>query len=98
IVVAGLPAKTEPLAEAFLDVVRPKVILIVDAEYPATERASRNLRARLARCPIPVLYTRETGAVTVEVRGQQWAVRSMSGLKMTERDFKRSWRVRPPVP
>jgi DNA internalization-related competence protein ComEC/Rec2 len=98
IVVAGLPAKTEPVADAFLEAVRPKVIVIVDAEYPATERASRKLQQRLARCPVPVLYTRETGTVTVEVRGQQWALRSMSGIEMKDRDFTRAWRVRPQAP
>jgi ComEC/Rec2-related protein len=98
IVVAGLPAKTEPLADGFLEALRPKVIVIVDAEYPATERASRKLRQRLARGSVPVLYTRETGAVTVELRGQQWVLRSTSGIEMKDRDLTRTWHARPVTP
>ena len=86
IVVSGLPAQGEPLAEALLDAIRPRVIIITDSEFPATARASHGLRERLARRHIPVLYTRDCGAVTIEVRGPAWRVRGMRGMEINSSD------------
>jgi competence protein ComEC len=72
VVVSGLPAATQPLTDPLLDAIRPKLIVITDADYPATARAPRALRDRLARRKVPVLYTRETGAVTLECRAGRW--------------------------
>jgi beta-lactamase superfamily II metal-dependent hydrolase len=47
IVVAGLPTEGEPLCDALIDAIRPRVIVIADSEFPATRRASRALRERL---------------------------------------------------
>jgi beta-lactamase superfamily II metal-dependent hydrolase len=79
IVVAGLPTQSEPLAEGFLTAVQPRMIVIADAEYPATERASSRLRDRLAARDIPVIYTRESGSVTIEWRGADCELRTISG-------------------
>ena len=49
IVVAGLPNEGEPLANALIDAIQPKVIVIADSEFPATRRASRELKERLAQ-------------------------------------------------
>ncbi len=94
IVVAGLPQQTEPLADALIDAIQPRLIIITDAEYPASERASKKLRARLARHNIPVLYTRETGAVTLTFRKSGWEKQIMLPVPETkpvgaetERDF-----------
>jgi len=62
IVVAGLPAIGEPLCEALIDAIQPRLIIISDSEFPASERASPKLRARLeqgkCRCFIPVIAGR----------------------------------------
>jgi competence protein ComEC len=79
IVVAGLPTQSEPLAEGFLTAVQPRMIVIADAEYPATERASSRLRDRLTARDIPVIYTRESGSVTIEWRGADCELRTISG-------------------
>lgn len=79
IVVSGLPAQAEPLTDALLEAIQPKVIVITDAEQPATEHASRRLQARLARHGVPVLYTRETGAVTIEFRRNRWRLTARDG-------------------
>jgi len=68
IVVSGLPTQTEPLCEALLDAIRPRVIVVADSELPATARASERLKTRLLRRKILVLHTRETGAVTISLR------------------------------
>lgn len=65
IVITGLPRASEPIADGFLDVVQPKIIVVADAEFPAWERASARLRDRLAKRDAKVIYTSDTGAVTV---------------------------------
>jgi competence protein ComEC len=79
IVVSGLPTQGEPLADDLLRAINPKVIVVTDAEYPATARAGPALRARLLRQRTRVIYTREAGAVTVELRGKEWRVSAMRG-------------------
>ena len=76
IVVAGLPQQSEPLAEAMLDAVHPRLIIIADSEYPALARANRKLRERLARRGIPVLYTVETGAISLSFHRYGWEVKT----------------------
>jgi len=80
VVVAGLPNQSEPLAEALLDAVDPQLIVVTDSEYPATQRASPKLRARLESHGIPILYTRDTGAITLTSKPGSWSVRTMNGI------------------
>jgi len=81
IVIAGLPDGGEPLCDALLDAVQPKVIVIADSEFPATRRASRELKDRLAQKKIPVIYTRDSGAVTILVKRNSWQLRTMDARK-----------------
>jgi beta-lactamase superfamily II metal-dependent hydrolase len=82
IVVAGLPTTGEPLATGLLNALHPAVVVIADSEYPATRRANPRLRERLARAQVPVVFTRETGAVRIEFRRGLWELRSMSGQRL----------------
>jgi len=82
IVVAGLPGGGEALSDALLDQVQPRLILVVDSEFPAWERASAALQSRLARRQVPVVYTRLTGAATIEFRPGTWRLRTMNGLNL----------------
>jgi ComEC/Rec2-related protein len=81
IVIAGLPNEGEPLCDAFIDATQPKIIVIVDSEFPANRRASRELKERLAQSKIPVIYTRDSGAVTILVNKIVWQLRTMDGQK-----------------
>lgn len=83
ILVAGLPSGTEALSESFLDTVRPKVIIVADSEFPASERASATLRERLGRRKATVIYTRFAGAVTLECRHTGWGLRAMNGARLS---------------
>jgi competence protein ComEC len=65
IVVSGIPTQTDPLCEALLDAVRPRVIIVADSDMPAPARANEKLNERLARRNVKLLHTRETGAVTI---------------------------------
>ncbi|MBC8095053.1 MAG: ComEC/Rec2 family competence protein [Akkermansiaceae bacterium] len=86
IVIAGLPEKGEPLCDALLDAIQPKLIVIADSEFPASRRASPALRERLRQREIPVLYTREMGAAKITFRRNAWQCRTADGFEMKWRD------------
>ena len=79
IVVAGLPNAGEPLSDALIDAIQPRVMVIADSEFPAMRRASRKLKERLEQKGIPVIYTRESGAVKIVINKTGWKVRTMDG-------------------
>ncbi|HZL80175.1 MAG TPA: hypothetical protein VFC17_15185, partial [Candidatus Limnocylindrales bacterium] len=81
IVVAGLPTAGEPLCDALIDAIQPRVIIIADSEFPATRRASRALHERLVQKKIPVIYTRDAGAVTILTTTRGWELQTMDGQK-----------------
>jgi beta-lactamase superfamily II metal-dependent hydrolase len=85
IVVAGLPSAGEPLCDALIDAIRPRVIVIADSEFPATRRASRALRERLEQKQIPVIYTRTAGAVKIETDKTGWKLHAMDGQAFQSR-------------
>ncbi len=79
IVVAGLPNAGEPLGDRLLDAIQPGLVIIADAEYPASKRAGAKLRERLERRNIPILCTHETKAVTLTLRSNHWKLSAMDG-------------------
>ncbi len=59
IVVAGLPEKSQPLSNALLEKIQPKIVIIADSEFPATKRAPAALREQVgAEETFTVIYTR----------------------------------------
>jgi competence protein ComEC len=83
IVVAGLPNEGEPLCDAMLDAIQPKIIVIADSEFPANRRASHELKERLAETKIPVIYTRVSGAAKIVADKNGWRLTTMDGQKFT---------------
>ena len=83
IVVAGLPEQTEPLCNALLERIQPRVVIVADSEYPATKRASPALRERLEREGPRVIYTRLSGAVTIRSRAAGWELSAMDGTRVS---------------
>jgi competence protein ComEC len=81
IVVTGIPTQTEPLNDALLEAIRPRLIIIADSELPATARASERLKERLARRNTTVIYTRETGAVTISFRANECEIETAGNLQ-----------------
>ncbi|MBA4148509.1 MAG: ComEC/Rec2 family competence protein [Verrucomicrobia bacterium] len=79
VVVSGLPRDGEPLHGSLLECLKPKLIIITDVELPATDRASAQLRKRLENCGVPVLFTRDSGAVTFELKQKEAGIRIMNG-------------------
>ena len=86
IVVTGLPVQYEAISDALLDAIQPRVIIVADSEFPAAERASPKLHERLAQRKVPVIYTRQTGAATIEWRKHDWELRTMSGIRISSRN------------
>jgi beta-lactamase superfamily II metal-dependent hydrolase len=80
-----MSAEGEPLCEALLDAVRPQAIVIADAEFPATRRAGRALRERLAQRKVPVIYTRTAGAVTIATDRAGWQWHTLDGPTLPSR-------------
>jgi competence protein ComEC len=81
IVIAGLPTEGEPLCDALIDAVQPKIIVIADSEFPPSRRASRELKERLAGRNMPVIYTESAGAVKIVTNKSGWSLQTMDGQK-----------------
>ena len=81
VVVAGLPAEGEPLCDALIDAIQPKIIIIADSEFPANRRTSHALKGRLAGRNVPGIYTRESGAVKIVTDKSGWKLQTMDGQK-----------------
>jgi ComEC/Rec2-related protein len=79
IVVAGLPARDEPLCEPLLDNLQARLIIIADAEFPATRRASQKLRQRLAQRSARVVYCHDSGALTLDLAPHEYSVITSNG-------------------
>jgi competence protein ComEC len=83
IVIGGLPNAGEPICNALLETIRPKVIVIADSEFPASRRAGRELKERLAGQNTPVIYTRSSGAVKIITGDRGWNLQTMDGQKFS---------------
>jgi beta-lactamase superfamily II metal-dependent hydrolase len=81
IVVTGLPVRSEPICDALLEQVQPRVVIVSDSEFPISERADAKLCERLGKRGVPVLYTHSTGSATIEFQENKWNIRTMSGVK-----------------
>lgn len=84
IVVTGLPAQSEPVCDPLLELVQPRVIIVADTEFPATERANPVLRQRLAVRGTPVFFTRATGAVTFRFGANRWEMETTNGGQVVQ--------------
>jgi competence protein ComEC len=83
IVVACLPEQGEPLSDALLQAIQPELVIITDSEFPATKRASAKLRERLERRGVPVIFTREAGAVEISLHKTRWDIRTIGGVAIS---------------
>ncbi len=83
IVIAGLPNEGEPLCDALLDAIHPKTIVVADSEMPATRRAKRELKERLAGKNVPVIYTRTSGAIKIVADKTGWKLGTMDEQKFS---------------
>lgn len=83
IVITGLPGDTEPLSDALLDAIQPRLIIVADSDDPVQRKANAALKQRLAQRNVPVLYTSETRAVTLAIRPRHWQTRAMNHITVS---------------
>lgn len=83
ILICGLPDTGEPLADGFLRLVRPRLVVVADSLFPATRRAPLSLALRLARQRVVLWRTSECGAVEIEFTPRGWRARAMDGRQAT---------------
>lgn len=81
-VIAGLPEQGEPLTSELLSAIRPRLIVLTDAEFPAMKRARPALLRRLADSGAPLLSLRETGSLSITVTAHEATVRSVDGREL----------------
>ena len=86
IVVSGLPDEGEPLSDQLLAAIRPKVIVIVDSDTPFAKHVGPGLRDRLADQNVPVIYTRNAGAVKITMSRAGWKAQTLDGQKFAARN------------
>jgi competence protein ComEC len=80
IVIAAPPGDdAEPLSEALLNAIQPRVIIIADSRQPANKRAGAPLKERLGQKNVPVFYTSACDAVTLTMREGNWELKAMDG-------------------
>jgi ComEC/Rec2-related protein len=79
VVVAGLPARGEPLSAPLVQAIQPRLIVLADADIPMRERASPELRTRLAAGGARVVCTADAGAVQLRIGRRGWELRSAEG-------------------
>ena len=79
IIVAGMPEQGEPLGDHLLAAVRPRLIVLTDAEFPVAKRVRPQLRARLERHKVPVLQLTESGSLTLLINSEKVVVSAVDG-------------------
>jgi competence protein ComEC len=82
IVIAGLPARGEALGDELFGAIRPRLIVLVDSDYPANLRASAKLRSRLRSHQARVVFTRFSGAVSITFKKGRWKLSTMDGERI----------------
>lgn len=83
VVIGGLPAQGEPMASGLLEGLGAKLMVVMDAEYPASHRASRKLRGRLAERGVEVLYLHQTASLHFRFAEGRWRYRAMNQAATT---------------
>ena len=70
-----------PLSETLLKAIQPRVIVIHDSpSHPASDL----LQKQLERRHVPILYTRQTRAVTLTTRHNHWQLTAMNGTVVSD--------------
>jgi competence protein ComEC len=81
ILITGLPTVGEPVSDDLLKAIQPRLIVVADSEFPASERATPTVRERLTNCGARVISTRDAGATTIEFRRGHFRIRTISGAR-----------------
>jgi competence protein ComEC len=83
VLVTSLSNTSEPVADFFIEAVKPKLIILASGDYPAKARPKAACRERLERWRVPIIYTTDTGAAMLTFRPNGWEVRTMNGPRLS---------------
>ena len=78
ILIKGQHHSADSGSGAFLDAVRPQLIIATSQDFPEHERISENWAAQVRGRGIKLFRQDETGAVELQFRGGQWIARAYS--------------------
>jgi competence protein ComEC len=78
LVITGLPDRGAP-ADRILKALGTETLIVVDALYPATARASRVFKGRFNRLPAPMIFTSETGSLDLRWSRGGWRILNAAG-------------------
>jgi ComEC/Rec2-related protein len=84
ILISSLPVRGEPVSDALLSRVNPRLIILAGPDYPAAARPSTRLRERLSQQNASVIYTSDSGAVQIEANATGWRVRTVGNPVVIE--------------
>ena len=82
VVVVGIPNEGEPLGEPLGEAIGPRVIVLSSGEYPASRRVKAVTRERLAASGRSIVYTRDSGAVTLRFHDQGVELSALDGKRL----------------
>lgn len=72
--IMGLPVDEQMMSQKLLDEIQPKMIVVADSDLPPDRRASTKLREQLGKLKIPVIYCRQSGALTLRFGTAGWEI------------------------
>lgn len=82
VVVVGIPNEGEPLGEPLREAIGPQVIVLCSGEYPASRRLKQATRERLEASGRPIVYTHDSGAVTLRFYDQGGELSAIDGRRL----------------
>jgi len=75
IVVAGCPSNGEPLQDALLATIQPRLILLSDAGSRGSNAQKKQLLDRLSKSGAQVKTTATSGSITLEFARGHWTLK-----------------------
>lgn len=79
VVIAGLPEAGEPVSGEWLVSLGVRLLVVVDAEYPAMARADKEVVRGWREKGLVVYCTSDTGGLDLRWDGRAWSVRDAAG-------------------
>lgn len=81
IIVASVPAEGQPLIDTLLDNAKPQVIILSETPTSHSSDFKQDFRHRLLSRGVPVFFTQDSGAVTIEFHDYSCVLKSMDGTR-----------------
>jgi competence protein ComEC len=82
LVVAGLPGDGEPLCDALLAAIHPRLVIVADSLWPASRKASDALVSRIKQSGCEVVCTSRSAGISLvfDSQGRMWTAWTSGGI------------------